>query len=174
MPITSKNPLDDWFSAENHSPIFMNRSPKNIQARVEHLAERCRETGMNVTPQRVAVYRALLESEDHPTPEMLYQTVSREMPSLSVATIYKTLDALVSLGLVRTVPVDGDRRRYDANDETHHHLVCSSCGKVRDYTSVEFDALVPPRRVAGFAPKSVSVTLTGTCDDCNGSGKGGD
>lgn len=76
---------------------------------------------MNVTPQRVAVYRALLESEDHPTPEMLYQAVSRDMPSLSVATIYKTLDALVSLGLVRTVPVDGDRRRYDANDETHHH-----------------------------------------------------
>ena len=144
----------------------MDRSPKHLQTRVEQMAERCREAGMNVTPQRIAVYRALLRSEDHPTPEMLFKSVSKEMPSLSVATIYKTLDVLVSLGLVHSVPVDGDKRRYDANDETHHHLVCSVCGKVRDYSSVEFDSLVPPRRVLGFVPKAISVTLTGTCEPC--------
>ena len=59
------------------------------------MIERCREAGLNVTPQRIAIYRALLASEDHPTPEMLYRAVSRDMPSLSLATIYKTLDTLV-------------------------------------------------------------------------------
>ena len=135
------------------------------------MADRCREAGMNVTPQRLAVYRALLRSEDHPTPEMLYQDVSKEMPSLSVATIYKALDAFVSLGLVRSVPVDGDSRRYDANDESHHHLVCSTCGKVRDYTCVEFDSLMPPKRVLGFLPEAISVTLTGTCEGCRKPGR---
>lgn len=121
---------------------------------------------MNVTPQRVAIYRALLDSEDHPTPEMLYRTVSREMPSLSLATIYKTLDVLAEVGLVRSVAVDSDRRRYDANDDAHHHLVCTSCGCIRDYYSDEFDSLLPARRVQGFAPQNISVNISGICEEC--------
>jgi Fur family peroxide stress response transcriptional regulator len=130
------------------------------------MIERCREEGMNVTPQRIAIYRALLESEDHPTPEMLFRTVSSEMPSLSLATIYKTLDALASIGLVRSVAVESDKRRYDANDSPHHHLVCSSCGSIRDYYSHEFDALVPRAPVRGFVPQNVSVNITGICVAC--------
>jgi len=121
---------------------------------------------MNVTPQRVAIYRALLDSEDHPTPEMLYRSVSREMPSLSLATIYKTLDALAAVGLVRSVAVDSERRRYDANDDAHHHLVCTSCGCIRDYYSDEFDSLLPARRVQGFAPETISVNISGICEEC--------
>lgn len=121
---------------------------------------------MNVTPQRIAIYRALLDSEDHPTPEMLFRSVSSEMPSLSLATIYKTLDALAAVGLVHPVAVDSDKRRYDANDAAHHHLVCSSCGCIRDYYSNEFDALLSRRRVQGFAPRAISVNITGICGDC--------
>jgi Fur family peroxide stress response transcriptional regulator len=157
--------LDEILSAENHYPS-MDRSPKRLQQRVDQMIERCREAGMNVTPQRIAIYRALLDSEDHPTPEMLYRSVSATMPSLSLATIYKTLDALVSVGLVRSVAVDSDKRRYDANDAAHHHLLCSSCGCVRDYYSDEFDALLPARRVQGFAPQTISVNITGICSDC--------
>jgi Fur family peroxide stress response transcriptional regulator len=146
----------------------MDRSPKQLQQRIDHMVARCRQEGMNVTPQRVAIYRALLESEEHPTPEMLFRTVSAEMPSLSLATIYKTLDALTAVGLVRSVPVDSEKRRYDANDAAHHHLVCSACGCIRDYYSDEFDALLPPRRVQGFAPQTISVNITGICGDCRG------
>lgn len=145
----------------------MDRSPDHISQRVDRMIERCREAGMNVTPQRIAVYRALLESEDHPTPEMLYRTVSRDMPSLSLATIYKALDALASVGLVRPVSIDSDKRRYDANDAAHHHLVCSGCGKIRDYYSNEFDALVPAKPVLGFAPQGISVNITGLCEQCS-------
>jgi len=144
----------------------MNRSPKHLRERVGHMIERCREEGMNVTPQRIAIYRALLESEDHPTPEVLFRIVSAEMPSLSLATIYKTLDALASIGLVRSVAIDTDKRRYDANDSPHHHLVCSSCGSIRDYYSDEFDALVPNSPVRGFVPQNVSVNITGICVGC--------
>jgi Fur family peroxide stress response transcriptional regulator len=149
----------------------MNRSPVQLQQKVDRMIERCREAGMNVTPQRIAIYRALLQSEDHPTPEMLYRTVSAEMPSLSLATIYKTLDALASVGLARPVPVDTEKRRYDANDDAHHHLVCSSCGCIRDYYSHEFDSLLPPRRVQGFAAQAISVNITGICGDCRGKRK---
>lgn len=149
----------------------MDRSPQKLEQRVERMITRCREAGMNVTPQRIAIYRALVESEDHPTPEMLYRTVSKEMPSLSLATIYKTLDALASVGLIRSVSIDSDKRRYDANDAAHHHLVCSACGRIRDYYSNEFDALVPTHPVLGFAPQGISVNITGLCEDCRKKGK---
>ena len=149
----------------------MDRSTKHLRERVAHMVDRCHEEKMNVTPQRMAIYRALLQSEDHPTPEMLYRIVSRKMPSLSLATIYKTLDALETIGLVRAVAVDTDKRRYDANDSPHHHLICSSCGSIRDYYSNEFDALVPSRPVQGFVPWNVSVNITGVCTNCRHKGK---
>ena len=136
------------------------------------MIERCREAGMNVTPQRIAIYRALLASEDHPTPEMLYREVAQDMPSLSLATIYKTLDALAAVGLVRTVAVETDKRRYDANDEAHHHLVCSECGRIRDFYSDEFDTLLPSKRVLGFVPQTISVNITGICAECRQKGNG--
>jgi Fur family peroxide stress response transcriptional regulator len=144
----------------------MDRSPQRIQSRIDELIARCRTAGMNVTPQRVAVYRALLESEDHPTPEMLYRAVSRHMPSLSLATIYKVLETLTGLGLVRSVPVVSDKRRYDANDDAHHHLVCSACGSVSDYYTHDFDELVPRQRMSGFKPLSISVSINGICAAC--------
>jgi Fur family transcriptional regulator, peroxide stress response regulator len=118
----------------------MERTAETLAARVDHMIARCRDAGMNVTPQRIAVYRALLESEEHPTPEMLFNAVSPAMPSLSLATIYKSLEALQSLGLVREVPVVRDSRRYDANLDAHHHLVCERCGSVTDYYD---DDIVP-------------------------------
>lgn len=145
---------------------MMDRRAPTLKKRVEEMAERCRAAGMNVTPQRLAVYKALLESEEHPTPEALYKRVRRQMPSLSLATIYKVLDALESVGLVRAVPVVSDKRRYDANGDVHHHLVCTACGDIKDYYSEEFDRLVPRRGMRGFHPQGVSVNVTGICARC--------
>ncbi len=104
-----------------------------IEQRMDDMSRRCREAGMNVTPQRMAVYRALLESVEHPSPEVLYRAVQPTMPSMSLATVYKSLEALERLGLVHEVPVVSDTRRYDANTSDHHHLVCTTCGKVADF-----------------------------------------
>ena len=146
--------------------LYMERDAKSLEHRVADLLRRCREAGMNVTPQRVAVYRALLESEDHPTPELLYRRVRPTMPSLSLATIYKSLDALAKLGLAHRVPVAGDRKRYDANVERHHHLVCTRCHRVTDVYDDRLDAVAPPRRLAGFVAHAVSVQVMGLCAPC--------
>lgn len=147
--------------------IEMERSAKQVEHCVEDMILRCREAGMNVTPQRIAVYRALLESEEHPSPEMLYNVVRQNMPSLSLATIYKTLETLQALGLVHEVSVISDTRRYDANMDHHHHLVCTICGGVSDYYSPELDALLLPKNVKGFTPRSMNVSINGICADCN-------
>lgn len=130
------------------------------------MIRRCRDTGMNVTPQRIAIYRALVESTRHPSPEMLFNEVSRSMPSLSLATIYKTLETLEGMGLVREIPVTGDRKRFDAIVENHHHLICTACGSVGDYHDDALDQLPPRRRLGGFIPHSVSVNISGLCPAC--------
>src|SRR5262245_55340902 len=111
----------------------MKRDSATLDRRVEELLARCREEGLNITPQRVAIYRALLESTDHPSPEMLYRRVLPAMPSLSLATVYKVLDALARLGVVQEVPVPNDPRRFDANMERHHHVVCSRCKRSEEH-----------------------------------------
>jgi len=144
----------------------MERNTAAIRENLHELQKRCREAGMNLTPQRLAVYKALLESEQHPTPEMLYRKVRRSMPSLSLATIYKALDVLVRLGLVRAIDIDSESRRYDANRNRHHHLVCRHCRKVVDFYDAALDALRPQRRIAGFVTESVSVNISGLCEKC--------
>jgi len=121
---------------------------------------------MNLTPQRLAIYRALLEASDHPTPEALYERVRPAMPSLSLGTIYKTLDALRELGLVAELPATGSSRRYDANMQRHHHLVCECCGSVSDYSDPALDRLVPPTRLKGFTAHHLNVHIHGLCRDC--------
>jgi Fur family peroxide stress response transcriptional regulator len=136
--------------------------------RIDRLLRRCRESGLAATPQRLAVYRALLESDDHPTPEALYRKVREAMPSLSLATVYKALDALQGLGVVQEVSRIAQGRRFDANVDHHHHLVCTNCRRITDYNDPALDAVAPPKRVRGFRPESVSVQVLGLCAACSG------
>ena len=127
-------------------------------ARVERLVARCREAGMAVTPQRIAIYRALLEANDHPHPEKIYTRVRSTMPSLSLATIYKTLDALAGLGLVSELPATGNSRRYDANIDLHHHLVCTRCDRVTDYYDPALDRITLPSTAEVAVTEFVSLS----------------
>jgi Fur family transcriptional regulator, peroxide stress response regulator len=141
-------------------------STSYIQERLATFTASCRAAGMNLTPQRLAIYRTLLEASDHPTPEALYERVRPAMPSLSLGTIYKTLDALRDLGLVAELPATGSSRRYDANMQRHHHLVCERCGSVSDYSDPNLDRIAPPTRLKGFTVHSMNVHIHGLCGTC--------
>lgn len=145
----------------------MRRTPKELDASVEGLVTRCRAAGMNMTPQRLGIYRALLESYDHPSPETLYDRVRPQMPSISLATIYKTLDTLVELGFASELPSTGDTKRYDANMDQHHHLVCRGCNAVEDFDDEALSAVKPPRRLNGFKPEHLSIHVHGLCRRCS-------
>lgn len=144
----------------------MERTAGAIRKRVDEMVVRCRDAGLSVTPQRIAVYKALLKSEEHPTPEMLFKSVKRQMPSLSLATIYKSLDALERLGLIQAVEIDSDSRRYDANMSRHHHLVCTKCRNVIDFYDERLNAVRPSRPHRGFVAESITVKVLGLCARC--------
>jgi Fur family peroxide stress response transcriptional regulator len=144
----------------------MERHAAALAGRIEDLLRRCRDAGMNVTPQRVEIFRVLLESEDHPSPETLFDRAKKKMPTISLATIYKALDTLAELGVVREVSTIAETKRYDANLDKHHHLICTQCKTITDLYDPDLDAVVPPRRLKGFQVRSVSVEVTGLCAKC--------
>jgi Fe2+ or Zn2+ uptake regulation protein len=131
------------------------------------LTDLFRAHGRKITAQRQCIFRALEGDETHPSAERVYEKVRREMPNVSLKTVYQTLNDLAELGAISVLDVGTGSARFDPNVETvHHHLVCRSCGKVRDL-SADFPGLAVSRRSArGFAVDSAEVVFRGLCDEC--------
>lgn len=131
----------------------------------------CREHGLSVTAQRLAIFEVLSASREHPSAEQLHRAVQRRLPSLSLATVYKNLEALKAIGAVADVNPLHEQARYEAAlpgtgaGRPHHHLVCTSCKKVRDLHEGSFDGL-RVQDVQGFAVHAVRVQAEGLCPDC--------
>ena len=133
----------------------------------EQLTDLFRERGLRVTPQRQVIFRLLHDDREHPTVEALYDRARAEMPTMSMKTVYQTVHDLADLGEVDVLDLGTGSLRVDPNVEhPHHHLVCASCGRIRDLP-VEFDGLrVPGRYRQDFTIDTVQVIFRGRCDDC--------
>ena len=134
---------------------------------VDALTEQFRARGLKVTPQRQSIFRALARSTVHPTAESVYAAVSAEMPTISLRTVYQTLNDLAEMGELQLLDLGTGSSRFDPNIEhAHHHLVCTACGKVRDLF-VEFPGVaVPDGQDHGFVVGSAEVVFRGVCEDC--------
>jgi len=126
-----------------------------------------------VTHQRLAIFEALASSREHPSAEQLHKAVQRRIPTLSLATVYKNLEALKAIGAVVDVNPLHEQARYESAlpgtgaGHPHHHLVCTSCKKVRDLHDSELDRL-RVRDAQGFDVRAVRVQAEGLCPDCQG------
>lgn len=134
----------------------------------EELANRLRSAGLRLTAQRLAVYRALLESRLHPTAGALYDHLHAAMPALSRATVYNTLRALVGAGLVYEIGAAGDgTTHYDADLHPHLNLVCTNCGHIEDYYDpalLHLESAVVA--ASGYRVKGARMAYYGMCPDC--------
>ncbi|MGH7726370.1 MAG: Fur family transcriptional regulator [Candidatus Eiseniibacteriota bacterium] len=146
-------------------PRAHSHSNPDIEAQLLRFTEACRERGMPVTHQRLAVLRALLESESHPDAEALHRTLRGAYPTLSLGTIYKTLEMLQSLGLARAVSSPEPTRRFDGNQDPHHHLWCTRCHRLTD---VELDGLghIALPAGLGFQVTAITIQFNGICASC--------
>jgi Fe2+ or Zn2+ uptake regulation protein len=126
-----------------------------------------RERGLRVTPQRMAIVAQLAGNTEHPTVETLFDAARVKMPAISLKTVYQTVHDLEALGEVRLLDLGTGQVRVDPNVEhRHHHVVCDSCGRVRD-VPIEFPGVtLPPRYRAGFRVDAVDVIFRGACATC--------
>lgn len=134
---------------------------------MERLAEILKTKKLKVTPQRLAIYKVLYETTAHPTAEDIYNALRQTHPTMSLATVYKTLDALKKADLATELNVGDDSSRYDATVKSHPHMICLSCNKVMD---LETDSLAlfkaKIQEETEFDIVSEKVYFYGTCKTC--------
>jgi Fur family peroxide stress response transcriptional regulator len=138
----------------------------DVTAALERACTALRERALPVTLQRRALLEAFLGRTDHPTVDTLHADVGRAYAGINRATVYRTLETLVELGLASRVAQTGSACRYDPCVERHHHLVCERCGTIEDLFDAQFDALRAPRPPSGFAVRDFSVLFRGLCARC--------
>lgn len=127
-----------------------------------------RKHGYKFTPQRRVVIQAIASSQDHLTPAAIYEKVHQEHPSIGLATIYRTLDILTKLGLICELHAGGSCHSYTTSaSEHHHHLICSNCGKVIDFSGYDLSLLEQRLSLeTGFEINDHLLEFTGLCQAC--------
>lgn len=121
------------------------------------------------TKQKAAVLAAVRRAPHHPDARWVYEEVSREIPGISLGTVYRALASLTAEGVIREYPQADGPALYDANLEDHSHLRCRRCGRIVDVPTVELpaEALEAIRRASGFARvDQVFLEFGGICDAC--------
>ncbi len=131
----------------------------------DHYDETIRGGALRDTPQRRHVYDLLVHKRDHPTATEVFTRAKKSMPSISLATVYNSLETLVACGLVKQVHVDREPTRYCPNLEEHGHFVCDQCGTVYDI-ALEAGRRAPWNLPAGFAITHHEISLRGLCAEC--------
>src|SRR6266853_4192657 len=127
------------------------------------LNERLTTSGFRFTPQRQHVYSVLLHKRDHPTAEEVFMRAKRQMPDISMATVYNCLDALVKCGLANEVALERGAVRFCPNMTEHCHVYCDDCDSVFDI-ALNPDGKVPVPN--GFKAERYDIAIHGRCPAC--------
>lgn len=126
-----------------------------------------REKGFKATPQRLAVYDALSSTKSHPNAEMLYNMLQPSYPTMSLATVYKTMDIFAELGLIQVLNVGEDSYRYDAETASHPHIRCIECNRVDDIFDFQAEGLMSEVGAqTGYQLTGRQLYFFGRCPEC--------
>ena len=131
--------------------------------------EALRRKGYKATPQRIAICRIALKSKAHPSAQQVYDEVKKMYPTVSLATVYKTLEVLRDLDLVQEINFPKGQARFDPNMNSHINLICSKCGHITDLDDVTVEEIT--RKVAEaaeFKPTGQRMDVYGICRKCSG------
>jgi len=133
----------------------------------EEIARRLNIKGYRSTRQRLAVLKVLQKTKSHPDANWIYERVRKEIPHISLGTIYRTLGVLKETGLLRELDYGSSLSHYDANTENHPHIVCTNCGRIADLALSLGNEL--ERQIKGatdFLITDHRLEFHGLCPDC--------
>ena len=130
------------------------------------MTELFRRRGLKVTPQRELVFELLWEAGHHPSADSVFAEARTRMPTMSLRTVYQTLNDLATMGELQPLDLGTGATRFDPNTDSHHHLVCNRCGKVRDLYADYSSVSVPDGAAGGFDVGAAEVVFRGLCEEC--------
>ncbi len=138
-----------------------------IDEKVQAFIDKCKQMKLSVTPQRIVIYKEIMNNKNHPSPEDIYNSIKEENPSISFATVYNTLETFEKYGFIKKVTPLHNKVRYDPVTEQHHHMICVKCGKIFDIEANKLQEIEIPRKIIGqnmFIDYSVRINIV--CAEC--------
>ena len=145
----------------------MRKRNTNQQGGFEELRRKLDERGGHMTRQRAAVYDYLSSVEHHPTAEEVFLNVKRQLPKISLATVYKNLEALAACEAISKLTYGDGSARYDIRTDHHYHTRCLNCGGMWDLEAASGkSALEQIKPQSGFTVSDIRLELLGYCKDC--------
>ena len=126
-----------------------------------------REKKLKLTPQRIAVYKYLQSTKEHPSAEVIYKALQPTYPTMSLATVYKALKTLVAVELILELNVGEGSFRYDGNMCSHPHIQCISCGRVDDIEGISFSNIREDvKQYTSYEVLESKIYFYGLCENC--------
>lgn len=140
----------------------------HYQNRLDEIVDKLRQRDFRITPQRIAILKAFLQSQDHPSVEQVYEEVKVNFPTTSLATVYKTVNLLKEIGEILEIGFSDGRNRYDGNKPyPHPHLICTQCKKITDPLVNLLDQITSEVAITtGYRIDSHQVEFFGVCPSC--------
>jgi Fur family transcriptional regulator, peroxide stress response regulator len=127
--------------------------------------ERLAHYQLKATQQRIVIYDALMRLHNHPTAEMIYEYVKTANPSISLATVYKTLDTFVTSGLAARVMSSNGSARYDGYMDHHSHLYCTNTEEIMDFEDEQLSKLIQNyfknKKIKNFKINDIRLQING-------------
>jgi Fur family peroxide stress response transcriptional regulator len=139
----------------------------DAEVRFNQLISALKEQEFRLTPQRVELVRLIAVSEGHPSVNQLYTKIKRQFPTISLATVYKTISLLKEINQVLEIDLRNDSH-YDGNrPQPHSHLICVKCNKIIDAEmALDHESLRILEQASGYKILSPHILLNGLCPDC--------
>lgn len=134
---------------------------------ISSFIEKCEANNLKVTPQRIAIYKELINSKNHPSINYIYNKIKSLYPSISLDTINRTLLTFAEIGIANIVEGSGIPKRFDPNIENHHHFICLKCNTIIDFYNDSLDNIEIPdefQKDAKIIRKK--IVLEGFCSKC--------
>ncbi|MEA2103551.1 MAG: Fur family transcriptional regulator [Candidatus Cloacimonadota bacterium] len=131
---------------------------------MERVKRKFDEVGIRPTSERMSIFRYLIDNRNHPTANMIYNSVLKKIPTISKATVYNSLNLFTEKGVINPVMITGNETRYDSNTSPHHHFLCEKCGKI-----IDIDIQCPYFKkgmIKGNKINELHGYFIGICKDC--------
>ena len=134
---------------------------------VDSFRELCEQHGLAVTHQRQVIFETLTSMQGHPSAEAVYDVVKEQIPSISLATVYKNLKTFEEHGLIRELSPHHGSARFETNASPHHHLICLRCKAIIDVPTDDVGPVYLTKRApGGFRIQRYNVEMHGVCGEC--------
>lgn len=169
--------LDATYFHLDHEPRWRNLGGGGLDEsarndRIEQFKSLSRERGERCTVQRREILETVLELDNHPSADQIFDAVADRLPGIARTTVYRTLEFLARLGVITKACHPGRIARFDPRLELHHHLVCLRCNEFYDFEDDGLNRLkIPDTSDFGFEVSDYRVQLRGICKTCRNMNK---